>query len=50
MKKGDILKIAAIIIIPGGIPAWLGYTIYSKLKKGSKDDKTGVSTNSQSTD
>ena len=47
MKKGDILKIAAILIIPGGIPAFLGYMLYKNVKKGDKNAQTDVSTDTQ---
>lgn len=36
MKKEDILKIAALIIIPGAIPVYLGYLIYDKKRKSNK--------------
>ena len=49
MKKKDILKIAAIVLVPGTIPLWIGYKVYEKIKKSkeNKDEQSEVSTDTQ---
>lgn len=46
MKKETILKTLAVIVLPGGIPIFLGYQAYKLYKKGrdkykkeSKDER-----------
>lgn len=40
MKKKEILKTLAILVIPGSIPVWLSYKIYQHIKsKGKVNDK-----------
>ena len=47
MKKETVVKIIAILVIPGSIPIYLGYKafqlgkkVYDSNKKEVKDDKT----------
>ena len=39
MKKLEMIKILAIILIPGGIPVWIGYKIYERAKKGKTNNR-----------
>lgn len=33
MKTKDIVKAIVAILVPGAIPAWIGYKIYEQYKK-----------------
>lgn len=37
MKKTDLAKIVAVLVVPGAIPALIAYAIFKIVKK--KDDK-----------
>ena len=49
MKKKDILKIAAIVLVPGTIPLWIGYKVYEQIKKSKEknNEQPEVSTDTQ---
>lgn len=43
VTKGNVLKALAVIVLPGGIPVFLGYTAYKLYKKrkaeGESDER-----------
>jgi hypothetical protein len=40
MKRDEILKVLALIIVPGAIPIWVGYKIYESVSKSRQNEDT----------
>ncbi len=36
LKKDEVIKTLAIVLIPGALPLWLGYKIYEGIKDRHK--------------